>query len=729
MRWVISITLSVLLLLGVLLVLSTVEASPVPVSGTGSPATTASLFPVATGWVAPGVGASPGRPMVDPRTGEVLVCRRGGTTVVSGTEVTAVIPDYCVVDVDPQTGRRFAVAGAEMAVLSGEQVVLTVTFPYTVMTARYNPKNGLLYAVVSVPGYPPNYELAVVQGSTVVYTRSLGAYGGRPEVHPDTGLTYVPGGSVVHVLNGTQLLASLPVSGPIRGVRFHPYNRLVYVWGGEMAGQVAAISGTGIQGTAPVTSPVDLAPDPNRDRVYLTMLSGGLQVLSRTTPVTIVSTPGSLSPPNTLDVVSPSGEIVVAVSSAGRVYIFPPSLEDPVTITTAVPPFTVRAHPSGRVYVVERDGSYPPDPFTGLLILSGTMPLARLPSGYGLGPVVVRPDTGVAYALDTLSGTLYLLFGTQVLTQVSLQPWMASSLVPRPESMALDPGTGMVYVGLRGANRLWVISGTEVQTISLSGFGYYPVANALTADPDHGVVYAALSDSPQVLIISRTEILTSVQWPGYPYSLSSFAVDSQRGWLYGLGRASYIAVFSITTPITQTFWVTSLSCGMATFALTAQPLNGLAYAGCGEDPGFQGIIQILNGPSVVVTMPISGYAKALAADPNTGWVYGALSGARSAAVFSGTTMYTVPLPFDPDRAWFNPLDGMGYIAGGSRVAVLDGPRLRYVLRVGIYPDSMAFDPARERAYLTHYGENRVVIFGRLPYAAYLPVVLRAQGYR
>jgi hypothetical protein len=736
MRWVISIALSGLLLLGVLLVLSTVEASPNPATPTGSHSVTTSMFPVAAGWIAPGVGASPGRPMVDPRTGEVLVCRRGGTTVISGTEVTSVIPDYCVVDVDPQTGRRFAVAGTGIAVLSGEQVVLTVTFPYTVVTARYNPKNGLLYAVTSGPGYPPTYELAVVQGSTIAYTRSLGAYGERPEVHPDTGLTYVPGGSAVHVLSGTQLLASLPVSGPVLGVRFHPYNRLVYAWGGELAGQVAAISGTVILGTAPVTFPVDLAPDPNRDRVYLTMLSGGLQVLSRTTPVTIVSTPGSLSPPNTLDVVSPSGEIVVAVSSAGRIYIyiFPPSLEDPVTITTAVPPFTVRAHPSGRVYVVERDGSYPPDPFTGLLILSGTTPLARLPSGYGLGPVVVRPDTGVAYALDILSGTLYLLSGTQVLTQVSLQPWMASSLVPRPESMALDPGTGMVYVGHRGASLLWVISGTEVQTISLSGLDTYPIVSVLTADPDHGVVYAGLSAS-RMLIISRTEVLTSVQWSmgyhsmGYHESLSAIAVDPRRGWLYGLGEYSTTAVLSITTPITQTFWVTSLSCGNATFALTAQPFNGLAYAGCGEFPSKQGIVQILNGPSVVVTMPISGYAKALAADPNTGWVYGALSGARSAVVFSGTTMYTVPLPFDPDRAWFNPLDGMGYVAGGSQVAVLDGPRLRYILRVGIYPDSMAFDPARERAYLTHYGDNRVVIFGRLPYAVYLPLVLRTQRSR
>ena len=727
MRWVISIALSILLLLGVLLVLSTVEASPGPVSGTGSPVTTASLFPVATGWVAPGVGASPGRPVVDPRTGEVLVCRRGGTAVISGTEMTALIPDYCVVDVDPQTGRRFAVACAEIALLSGDHTALTVTFPHAVMTARYNPKNGLLYAVVSVPGYPPNYELAVVQGSAVVYTQSLGAYGERPEVHPDTGLTYVPGGSVVHVLSGTQLLASLPVSGPIRGVRFHPYNRLVYVWGGEMAGQVAAISGTVILGTASVTSPVDLAPDPNRDRVYVTMISGGLVVLSRTTPVTIVPTPGGINP---VDVVPSSGEVVIAAPQARVVYLFSPSLATSATITTAVPPFAVRAHPSGRVYVVERDtSSYLPTPSTGLLILSGTMPLARLPSGYGLGPVVVRPDTGVAYALDTLSGTLYLLSGTQVLTQVSLQPWMVSSMVPRPESMALDPGTGMVYVGHRGASLFWVISGTEVQTISLSGLDTYPVVSALTADPDRGVVYAGFSAS-RMLIISRTEVLTSVQWSaGYPESLSAIAVDPQRGWLYGMGEVRSIAVLSITNPITQTFWVTSLSCGTATFALTVQPSNGLAYAGCGEFPSKQGIVQILNGPSVVVTMPISGYAKALAADPNTGWVYGALSGARSAAVFSGTTMYTVPLPFDPDRAWFNPLDGMGYIAGGSRVAVLDGPRLRYVLRVGIYPDSMAFDPARERAYLTHYGDNRVVIFGRLPYATYLPLVLRAQGYR
>jgi len=726
MRWVISIALSGLLLLGVLLVLSTVEASPNPATPTGSYSVTTSMFPVAAGWIAPGVGASPGRPMVDLRTGEVLVCRRGGTTVISGTEGTSVIPDYCVVDVDPQTGRRFAAAGAEMAVLSGEQVVLTVTLPYTVMTARYNPKNGLLYAVVSKPGYPSTYELAVIQGSKVVYTRNLGVYPEEPEVHPDTGLTYVPGGHVLHVLSGTQLLSSLTISGPIRGVRFHPYNRLVYAWGGESAGQVAAISGTVVLGTAPVTSPVDLAPDPNRDRAYLTMISGGLLVLSRTTPVTIVSTPGGI---NRVDVVPSSGEIVIAAPQAGAVYLFPPSLMTPTTITTAVPPFTVRAHPSGRVYVVERDFSTLFIPSTGLLILSGTTPLARLPSGYGLGPVVVRPDTGMAYALDTLSGTLYLLSGTQVLTQVSLQPWMASRVVPRPESMALDPGTGMVYVGHRGANLLWVISGTEVQTISLSGLDTYPVVSVLTADPDRGVVYAGFSAS-QMLIISGTEVLTSVHWSmGYHESLSAIAVDPRRGWLYGLGEYSTIAVLSITTPITQTFWVTSLSCGNATFALTAQPFNGLAYAGCGEFPSKQGIVQILNGTSVVVTMPISGYAKALAADPNTGWVYGALSGARSAVVFSGTTMYTVPLPFDPDRAWFNPLDGMGYVAGGSQVAVLDGPRLRYILRVGIYPDSMAFDPARERAYLTHYGDNQVVIFGRLPYAVYLPLVLRTQRSR
>lgn len=89
-------------------------------------------------------------------------------------------------------------------------------------------------------------------------------------------------------------------------------------------------------------------------------------------------------------------------------------------------------------------------------------------------------------------------------------------------------------------------------------------------------------------------------------------------------------------------------------------------------------------------------------------------------------MYTVSLPFDPDHAWSNPLDGMGYIAGGSQVAVLDGPRLRHVLRVGIYPDSMAFDPARERAYLTHYGDNRVMVFMRLPHATYLPLVLRTR---
>lgn len=728
MRWAISISLGVLFLLGVLLILSPVKASSVPGIGVGPQAATDSpMFPVGERIIAPGAGASPGRPLVDPRTGEVLICRRGGTTVVSGTEVISVIPDYCVLDVDPQTGRRFAMKGNELAVLVRDQAVLNVMLPYTVTAVRYNPKNGLLYAVYCQSGYFPVCELAAVRENTVVYTMSLGAYGGRPEVHPDSGLTYVPAGNVVQVLSGTQLLASLPVSGPVHGAAYHPLNHLMYIWGGYGGGDVVIIQGTTIQSRIPITDPAVLAPDPNRDYAYVTDLHGRMLVISRTGVVTVLQISSfSSALPNQVDVIPGSGEIVVGVVPSKEIRVFPPQLSNPTVISTRIPPFSVRVHPSGRIYVVEQDGSYPPDPQTGLLVLSRTTPLARLPSGYGLGPVAVRPDMGVAYALDTLSGTLYLLSGTQVLTGVSLQPWMASSLAPRPESMALDPGTGMVYVGHRSVNWLWVISGTEVQTLSLSGFGYRPSAGALLADPDHGVVYAGLAESPQVLLVSGTEVLTSVEWAGAPQGLSTLAVDPERGWLYGLGRAYSIEVFSVTAPVTQTFWVTSVGCGMATFALAVQPANGLAYAGCGAYPSMQGFVQILNGPDVVAQVPVSGYAKALAADPATGWVYGALSGARSAAVFSGTTMYTVPLPFDPDRAWYNPLDGMGYIAGGSQVAVLEGPNLRHVLRVGVYPDSMAFDLERERAYLTHYGDNRVIIFGKLPYKAYLPLVLRAQ---
>lgn len=682
------------------------------------------LFPVGERIIVPGVGASPGRPLVDPRTGEVLICRRGGTTVVSGTEVVSVIPDYCVVDVDPQTGRRFALTGVrDVAVLSGDREVLRVTLPYTTMIARYNPKNGLLYVLTETPAnppQPPNRYLSILQGGIVLTTTSLGPYGGCPEFHPDTGLAYVPAGNTVLVFSGAQGIASIPVTGPVQGIRFHPYNGLMYVWGGYMGGHVTAIAGTTVQGTASVTSPVDLAPDLNRDYVYVTNMDGGLVVLSRTTRIAVLPMPGGL---NFVDVLPGSGEIFATTQYARALYVFSPSLTSLAVISTPITPWAVRVHPSGRVYVPERDSQ---TPLTELLILSRTIPLARLPSGYGLGPVAVRPDTGVAYALDTLNGTLYLLSGTQVLTSVSLQPWMASSLAPRPESMALDPGTGMVYVGRWGFNGLWAINETEVQTFSLANFGYWSAVGALAADPAYGVVYAGLHESSQMLLIRGTEILTSIQWPESPLGLSALAVDAQRGWLYGLGRAYAIAVFSITTPVTQTFWVTSVNCGMATFALAVQPANGLAYAGCGEYPSLQGVVQILSGPEVVARVPISGYAKALAADPDRGWVYGALSGARAVAVFSGTTMYIVPLPFDPDRAWYNPVDGMGYIAGGSQVAVLDGTTLRHMLRVGIFPDSMAFDQARERAYLTHYGDNRVMIFGKLPYKAYLPLVLRAR---
>ncbi|MFN3763555.1 MAG: YncE family protein, partial [Anaerolineae bacterium] len=307
--------------------------------------------------------------MVDPCTGEILICRDGGTTIISGTEVVSVLPNYCVMDVDPQTGRRFATFGREVAVFVGNQAVLNIALPYTVVALRYNPRNGLLYVVTSKSGYPPSRELTVIQGNTVVYTTSLGAYGGHPEVHPDSGLMYVPDGGLVRVLSGTQLLASLPVSSPVLGVVYHPFLHLVYAWGGSGDGEVAVINGTGVQARIPITAPIMVAPDPNRDYAYVSDEYGQITVISPTGVIRVLQV-SSFPSRNPIDVVPGSGEIVVGVVPSKEVRIFPPQLTDPAVISTQVPPFAVRAHPSGRIYVVERDSSYPaPDPQTGLLVL------------------------------------------------------------------------------------------------------------------------------------------------------------------------------------------------------------------------------------------------------------------------------------------------------------------------------------------------------------------------
>ncbi len=712
MKVVSAFFLTLLLLLLTMVILSPVTAAPDP---------TEKVLPLAVLSLNPGIGDRPDRMRIDPINSAILVHREGGTTVVSDTMVIRSIPGLWVADGDPQTGHRFAVGGHRVVILNGWEPIQSITLPYTATRLAYSRQSGSLYVVMQKSVEPPlAYELAVIRDGAVRFTMTLGTYGTQPVVHPDTGYAYIAGNYTVTVMNGANVLASIPVSGSVTGMRVYPGYPFVLAWGQPSTwgnpGWVAWISGTTRVASIPFPGqPYDLSADPGRGRVYVTGLSEGIVVITGTGASTsTIQFPGWW---NTLDVHPANGNIYAANHSERAVYIFSPNLRQVAVLSTSLEPTAVQAHPTGRVYVLERDLSSPREyPHTALFVISGTERVAEIPSGYGLGPIAVRPQDGRVFALDMLSGTVFTISGTEVLSSVTLTPWFASPILPLEAEAAVDPSTGWLYVRPQAQWPLFVISDTGVLSISL-------LATALQADSAHGVVWVGSRSelTPTLTVLSGGQILTSVLSQDLYGLFREIAVDADRGWLYAHNGWG-VAVFSITDPITQTFWVTTLVEPemYPPRSLVVEPVSGRAYVGTADK------IWVLNGPSIEGSQTVAGSPVALAADGN-GRVYGALAGAQQVVVISGTeTVNVIHLPFDPSRVWVSPGGKRVYVAGSYELAVLKEMSVESQWTTGTFPHAMAFDADRRRAYLTHRGDNRLLILEEkmLPWSVWLPLVLR-----
>ncbi|MFN3929615.1 MAG: YncE family protein, partial [Thermoflexus sp.] len=248
-------------------------------------------------------------------------------------------------------------------------------------------------------------------------------------------------------------------------------------------------------------------------------------------------------------------------------------------------------------------------------------------------------------------------------------------------------------------------------------------------DPAHGVIWGGASDffNPPLAVITGTAVSTIPVGPPDAFfsgPIREIGVDPERGYLYVLGSAQ-LAVFSLTTPLTASLWLTTVGQVYPPQALTVQPTNGLAYVG--SKVGASGALWIFQGPTLVTNRTMAGVPIALAADPETGWVYAALSGTRQVVGISGTDLaFTVTLPFEPRRIWISPRSHLAYVAGDVQVAALYGPSVRRVLTTGILPRDMVFDPTAGLAILSHEGDNRLVWIEEriLDRRIWLPLVLK-----
>lgn len=708
--------LSGFLLLAALIGLQPIQANHVSVSIASSSDPVVPV-PLAETFLDPGPGLSPGAARVHPVSGDVWICRAGGSTILRGAELREIVPGPCPLGFHAQTGQWFAADGRSVVIMSRTTPIARVNLPYTVTGGVLHPRTQLLYVTMQANPYPLiSTHLAVISATSVLTIMSApGAYFLVP--HPESGDLYLgvyTGTQRLWILSGTERVASLPLDGPLYFIVYHPYSRLTYV---ASQNEMKILHGRSVSATLPVTETYQIAVDPNSDRAYAThMIPDFITVLSRTEVIARIPFPHGFNP---IDVISPSGEIVAGAYFSQELHVFSRELSPVTVISMPVRPRVIASHPHSWVYVTGKE----PDPglSTDLLVLSRTTPVAEYRDGFGLGSLALSPDGKRLYALNIFEGILYVLSGTEVLTRSPLSPWTHSIFLPQERQMAVDMGTGWVYVAHPQFMLLWIRQGEGWITRPLS----FSIST-LFSDPAHGVIWGGASDRPWLLAITGTTVSTlpigsdPLFWP----PVRGIAVDPGRHYLYAMGSAQ-LAVFSLTHPITASFWLTTLGEVYPPRALAVQPANGLAYVGSGIGP--TGTVWIFEGPAPVARRTVEGVPVAIGADPASGWVYVALSGTRQVAVLTGTQWaFTVSLPFEPRRIWVSPWSRLAYVAGDVQIAALEGSTVRKIITTGIVPRDMVFDPAARLAILSHEGDNRLAWIEEriLDRRIWLPLILK-----
>ena len=110
--------------------------------------------------------------------------------------------------------------------------------------------------------------------------------------------------------------------------------------------------------------------------------------------------------------------------------------------------------------------------------------------GHARGPASGPAPDGRIYVSNWASNTVSILSDTQWLTDVVVET--------NPNTLGIDPGTGIVYVANIGSDSVSAIAGTEV--ITTVAVGDYPFH--LAVNPTHGYVYVANRDAASISILA-----------------------------------------------------------------------------------------------------------------------------------------------------------------------------------------------------------------------------------
>jgi YVTN family beta-propeller protein len=305
---------------------------------------------------------------------------------------------------------------------------------------------------------------------------------------------------------------------------------------------------------------------------------------------------------------------------------------------------------SGDLYVVGEGGHDLPG---WLAVVRGDAITGKVPVGAEPESVAVHPRTGYVYVVNRGSDDVSIVSGTQVIATVDVGH--------RPNHVAVDPDTGTVYVSNTWGEpddyardepgTVSIISGTRVIIQVLAGIA----PQQIEVHPGNGLVYVR-NHRETITVIDDAHVLADVP-VGLPWSLAAMAIEPITGYVYVAGGAS-LAV------IDGTELLTTLDLGgPAIDALAADFTTGYVYV------AQQSRITVIDDLSVVATLPIEQMANHLACQPSTGHCY--------VAGLLGV--------------------------GDTAMTVIQGTEILTSTWAGSYPHALLADPHRERMILASDG--------------------------
>ena len=152
------------------------------------------------------------------------------------------------------------------------------------------------------------------------------------------------------------------------------------------------------------------------------------------------------------------------------------------------------------------------------------------------------------------------------------------------------------------------------------------------------------------------------------------------------------------------------------------PSNGYIYVtDCGSDT-----VSVINGTTVIATIPVGSCPRGVAYDPSNGYIYVANRGSDTVSVINGTTVIAnITVGIDPVGVAYDPSNGYLYVtnAWSGTVSVINGATNTVIanITVGIQPVGVAYDPSNGYIYVTNYGSSTVSVINGTTVIANIPV--------